>query len=105
MSALPETILQFGSGRFLRAFADLFVHQGNEQGQNVGKIVVVQSTGDGRADALTRQGGRYHVAVRGLENGRVVDRVEECASVAVLLATNAYITGQTISVNGGMYMG
>jgi len=31
--------------------------------------------------------------------------VEECASVAVLLATNAYITGQTIAVNGGMYMG
>jgi 3-oxoacyl-[acyl-carrier protein] reductase len=31
--------------------------------------------------------------------------VDECASVAVLLATNAYITGQTIAVNGGMYMG
>jgi 3-oxoacyl-[acyl-carrier protein] reductase len=31
--------------------------------------------------------------------------VEECASVAVLLATNAYMTGQTIAVNGGMYMG
>jgi 3-oxoacyl-[acyl-carrier protein] reductase len=31
--------------------------------------------------------------------------VEECASVAVLLASNAYITGQTIAVNGGMYMG
>jgi 3-oxoacyl-[acyl-carrier protein] reductase len=31
--------------------------------------------------------------------------VEECASVAVLLATNAYITGQTIAVNGGMYLG
>ena len=30
-------------------------------------------------------------------------RVEECADVAVLLARNAYITGQTISVNGGMY--
>jgi 3-oxoacyl-[acyl-carrier protein] reductase len=36
--------------------------------------------------------------------GRFGD-VEECASVAVLLATNAYITGQTIAVNGGMYMG
>jgi 3-oxoacyl-[acyl-carrier protein] reductase len=35
--------------------------------------------------------------------GRFGD-VEECASVAVLLATNAYITGQTIAVNGGMYM-
>ena len=31
--------------------------------------------------------------------------VDECASVAVLLATNAYITGQTIAVNGGMYIG
>lgn len=29
--------------------------------------------------------------------------VEECADVAVLLATNGYITGQTIAVNGGMY--
>src|SRR5215467_3134684 len=31
--------------------------------------------------------------------------VEECASVAVLLAKNAYLTGQTIAPNGGMYMG
>ena len=30
-------------------------------------------------------------------------RVEECADVAVMLAGNAYITGQTIGVNGGMY--
>jgi|SRR6187397_3492080 len=32
-------------------------------------------------------------------------RVEECADVAVLLAGNAYITGQTIGVNGGLYLG
>jgi 3-oxoacyl-[acyl-carrier protein] reductase len=31
-------------------------------------------------------------------------RVEECADVAVLLASNGYITGQTIAVNGGMYL-
>jgi 3-oxoacyl-[acyl-carrier protein] reductase len=30
--------------------------------------------------------------------------VEECADVAVLLAGNGYITGQTIGVNGGMAM-
>jgi 3-oxoacyl-[acyl-carrier protein] reductase len=30
--------------------------------------------------------------------------VDECADVAVMLAGNAYITGQTINVNGGMYM-
>jgi tagaturonate reductase len=79
---LPETILQFGSGRFLRAFFDLFVHHANEAGQNVGRIVVVQSTGDGRAGGLNKQGGRYHVVVRGYENGNVVDRVETCASIS-----------------------
>ena len=41
---LPETVLQFGSGKFLRGFADLFLHQANENGQNVGRVVVVQST-------------------------------------------------------------
>ncbi len=30
--------------------------------------------------------------------------VDEVASIAVLLATNGYITGQTINVNGGWYM-
>ena len=30
--------------------------------------------------------------------------VEETADAAVLLASNGYITGQTINVNGGMYM-
>jgi tagaturonate reductase len=82
MSVLPETILQFGAGRFLRAFADLFVHQANEEGQKVGRIVVVQSTGDERAAALNRQKGRYHVAVRGSENGSVVDRMEISASIS-----------------------
>ena len=82
MTSLPETILQFGSGRFLRAFADLFIHQGNLQGQNVGRVVVVQSTGDGRAGGLNAQGGKYHVIVRGVENNAVVDRVEECASIS-----------------------
>jgi 3-oxoacyl-[acyl-carrier protein] reductase len=31
-------------------------------------------------------------------------RIDEYADVAVMLASNAYMTGQTISVNGGMYM-
>lgn len=82
MSVLPETILQFGSGRFLRAFADLFIHHGNTQGQNVGRVVIVQSTGDGRAGGLNAQQGKYHVVVRGFENGQVVDRVEACEGVS-----------------------
>src|SRR5436305_9416876 len=82
MSTLPETVLQFGAGNFLRAFADLFLHQANERGQAVGRAVVVQSTGDARANLLNQRGGRYHVVVRGIEDGRTVDRVEEVASIS-----------------------
>jgi tagaturonate reductase len=81
MNTLPETILQFGSGRFLRAFADLFIHQANAQ-QQIGRIVIVQSTGGERAGGLNRQGGRYHVLVRGIEAGQVIDHIEPCESIS-----------------------
>jgi tagaturonate reductase len=82
MTDLPETILQFGSGKFLRGFADLFIHQANAEGQRIGRIVVVQTTGAARANLLTAQGGCYHVAVRGLLRGERVDRIEESASIS-----------------------
>ena len=88
MSELPETVLQFGSGKFLRGFADLFLHQANAEGQRVGRVVVVQTTGQERADRLNRQGGRYHVQVRGLSGGQVVDRVEESASISRALVAS-----------------
>src|SRR5437588_5261748 len=82
MSELPETVLQVGSGKFLRGFADLFLHHANQQGQRVGRVVVVQTTGEGRANLLRQQGGRYHVLVRGLSGGAVIDRLEESASIS-----------------------
>jgi tagaturonate reductase len=50
--------------------------------------VVAQTTGEERALALNRQGGRYHVLVRGLENGVLVDRVEECGSISRALVAS-----------------
>ena len=46
--------------------------------------------------------GNPHIKPDMIPVGRF-GRVEECADVAVMLARNAYVTGQTISVNGGMY--
>src|SRR5205807_5730989 len=89
MRTAPETILQFGSGKFLRAFADLFIDQANRTGQDVGRVVVVQSTGESRAAALNQQGGRYHVLVRGLENRAIIDRVEEVHSVSRALTASS----------------
>src|SRR5438876_10118266 len=89
MNALAETMLQFGAGKFMRSFADLFVHEANENDQAVGRIVVAQTTGDGRAGMLENQGCRYHVLIRGLENGTRVDRIEEVASISRALAATS----------------
>src|SRR5262249_4697979 len=86
MNELPETVLQFGTGRFLRAFADRFIYEANEQGQGLGRVVVVQSTGDDAARQLNASGGRFHIIVRGLENSQRVDRVEEVQSISRALA-------------------
>ena len=80
--SLPETIMQFGTGRFLRAFADLFIHQANQAGQKIGKVVLIQSTAGARAEGLTKNQGRYHVLVQGFEKGQVIERLEECESIS-----------------------
>lgn len=75
-------ILQFGAGNFLRAFADLFVSELQDEGDTApGPVVVVQSTGRERADALNRAGGRYHVAVQGFRDGAVVDETLPVRSI------------------------
>lgn len=86
MPELGETILQFGTGKFLRAFVDLFVHELNEEGHRAGRVVVVQSTATGRAEAFNAAGGRYHVTVRGLLRGERIDRTCEVRSVSRALA-------------------
>lgn len=80
---MTETILQFGAGNFLRAFADLFVARVNRSAATaVGRIVVVQSTDRHRADALNVAQGRYHVAIQGFAEGRVVNEVEPVDSIS-----------------------
>jgi len=81
MTALPETVLQFGTGNFLRAFFDLFVAQANRAGQGVGRVVMVQSTPGPRAERINAQKGTYHVLVRGISDGRRVEEVERVESV------------------------
>jgi tagaturonate reductase len=91
VSRLPETVLQFGSGKFLRGFADCFIHEANLNGQEVGRVVVVQTTGDSRANLFNQQNGRYHVLIRGLENAQIVDRALEVGSISrALVATQRW---------------
>lgn len=89
MQTLPETVLQFGAGNFLRAFADVFIHNANQEGQKIGRVVVVQSTSSSRAQLLNQQKGIYHVLTQGIEEGKKVDSTLKVESISrALVAQN-----------------
>jgi tagaturonate reductase len=83
---LPEKILQFGTGVLLRALPDYFVDKANRQGIFNGRILIVKSTNAGEKDAFDRQDGMYTLAVRGLENGIVLDQAVICSAVSRVLS-------------------
>lgn len=75
---MKETIIQFGSGNFLRGFIGYFVHVLAEKGLYDGKIVIVQPTRGGKTDIINRQGGKYNLFLRGIENGE-----EKCEHIGI----------------------
>jgi len=66
---LPETIVQFGEGAFLRGFADWMVDIANEQGLMRAGIVVVPPVRDAMADPIDAQDGLYTLLLRGTTAG------------------------------------
>src|SRR5690349_9397492 len=63
MVSLPESVVQFGTGAFLRGFVDYFVDAAIRQGLYSGRVVAVGSTGSGRDEALNTQQGLYTIVV------------------------------------------
>ncbi|QBE61727.1 mannitol dehydrogenase family protein [Pseudoduganella lutea] len=78
-------ILQFGTSRFLQAHVDLFVDEALERHDALGRIAVVQTTGNPqslrRIAALAAPGG-YPVRIRGLLEGRVVEDERQVTAIA-----------------------
>ena len=70
---LPERIIQFGEGNFLRGFADWMVDAMNRKGLFQGRVVVVQPVRKGMADALNAQDGVYTLLLRGIQGGTPVE--------------------------------
>ena len=79
---LPEKVLQFGEGGFLRAFVDWMFHQLNKQGLFNGRVVVVQPIAQGLVDKLNEQDGLYTLILRGLENGKPMEKKEIISSIS-----------------------
>lgn len=67
--ALPERILQFGTGVLLRGLPDYYVDKANKRGVFNGRILVVKSTASAGADAFDEQDGLYTICIKGLKEG------------------------------------
>jgi len=78
---MKETIIQFGEGNFLRAFAEDFIEELNRKGLYDGGVVVVKPTPRGNLDKFAAQDCRYHLVIRGMENGERVSRMKEITCI------------------------
>lgn len=85
---LPERVIQFGEGNFLRAFVEWMFHRLNQNNLFNGRIVVVQPIADGLANAINAQDGLYTLALRGLRDGQPVEEISVISSIS--RALNAY---------------
>ena len=85
---MKETILQFGTGNFLRGFADSFIDSLQKQGLYDGKIVIVSPTDSETVQKINAQNGKYHLILRGIDNGKEV--CEQTEINAVSRAVNPY---------------
>ena len=84
----PETVLQFGEGNFLRAFADWMIDEGNRRGNYHGSICIVEprGTGSGRMRRiLNNQNGLYTLISRGIRGGAAVTEKQVITSVSRVL--------------------
>ncbi|HSU27356.1 MAG TPA: tagaturonate reductase [Chitinophagaceae bacterium] len=71
--ALPERVLQFGTGVLLRGLPDYFIDKANRNGIFNGRVVIVKSTNTGDTDAFDKQDGLFTLLVRGVVNGQPVE--------------------------------
>ena len=82
LKQVPEKVLQFGEGNFLRAFVNYWFDMSNERANWNGKCVLVQPIAAGLTEMINRQEGLYTLYLRGTENGEKVDRKRVISSVS-----------------------
>ena len=79
---MKETILQFGTGNFLRGFADYFIDSLNKQELYDGKIVIISPTDSKTVEKINAQKGKYNLILRGIEHGEPISKRTEINSIS-----------------------
>lgn len=83
---MTSAILQFGTSRFLQAHADLMLSQARAEGQDVGEITVVETTGSPASRVRIAEFAKatpFPVRIRGIANG---ERIEQTHHVSGIVA-------------------
>lgn len=80
---LPEKIIQFGEGNFLRCFIDWMIKRLNDKNLFNGRVVAVQPTPHGQVvGKLNEQDALYTTILRGIQNGTTINKAEIINSVS-----------------------
>ena len=89
MAQDSNSILQFGTGRFLRAFVEVLVHESNDAGNDPWTVIAVQSTPGPRATLINEATDGYPVCVQGIEEGETINKTIQVKSLsrAIVAAT------------------
>ncbi len=81
-SVMPERIIQFGEGNFLRAFVDWIIYNMNQKTDFNSSVVVVQPIERGMVDWLNGQDCLYHVNLQGRQNGKPVNELTRIDTIS-----------------------
>jgi tagaturonate reductase len=85
IKVLPERILQFGGGNFLRGFVDWIIDVYNTKtGSELG-ILVIKPTAGGDYKDWRDQDGLYHVLTKGIRSGEVVSEQQLVSCISRII--------------------
>ena len=87
--ALPEKVLQFGTGVLLRGLPDYLIDKANRAAIFNGRVVVVKSTSKGDLKDFRNQDNLYTVCIRGIENGSEVEQNILSSSISRVLSAES----------------
>lgn len=82
LNDLPEKVIQFGEGNFLRAFVDWMIGDANSQGIFNGSVLVVQPITYGRINQVIKQDGLFTLYLRGIEAGSIIEQKQVVTSIS-----------------------
>ena len=86
--SLPEKVLQFGTGVFVRGLIDYLIDKANNQEIFNGRVVVVKSTNVGNTNAFKNQDNLYTLVMKSVDEDVEIEETVVCAAISRVLSAS-----------------